>query len=405
MKLRLQEKSIALFLLTTGVVLNYVFDGLNKIGKLHIPVLSRSAIIYRLLFEIICILLILIFLNKKRLSWLSVFVYFIICFIIGNIYIKYIIGIDIVLLEQFIYFNRYFFIFFVFFATYKAIKNRFQLNIAINSFKKIFLLNGVLAIFGLLFSIKLFSTFPTGVKRFGYDGLIYAQNEASIFYLLGLFVFYYDWRYKKRPLKNLIFVLFLCLLTGMKAVILGIGLLASFHFFSTVNLKKLLYIIFGSIAGAAIIILSFSKLKILFAYYYYFFINKGFIFTILGGRNTFIESRVIPYLEKWGGINYLIGGQNISNITDNLALVEMDFIDLFLFFGAINAAFFLWFYKKHIIGGIKNKFFLFVVCLFFLLAFFSGHFFTSSVNPIFIIIVFTYINTSLNENTRNIAAY
>ncbi len=223
----------------------------------------------------------------------------------------------------------------------------------------------------MFFGIKLFSTFPIGAARFGYDGLIFAQNEASIFYLLGLFVFYYDWRYNKKPPKKLTFVLFLCFITGMKAVLLGIGLLAIYHFFSTVNIKKLLYIISGTIAGAVIVILSFSKLKALFGYYYYFFINKGFVYTILGGRNTFIESRVIPYLEKWGGLNYLIGGQNISNITDNLAMVEMDFLDLFLFFGLINSSLFLLFYKKYIIGEIKNKFFFFAVCLFFLLAFFS----------------------------------
>jgi len=104
-------------------------------------------------------------------------------------------------------------------------------------------------------------------------------------------------------------------------------------------------------------------------------------------------------LEKWGVINYIIGGQNISNIDEFLALVEMDFIDVFMFFGILNGFIFLYLYKKYIVGVIKNNYYFFVVVVFSLLAFFSGHFFTSSVNPIFIVIVFTYINIYIDEKT------
>lgn len=221
----------------------------------------------------------------------------------------------------------------------------------------------------MLFKIRLFSTFPIGTPRFGYDGLIFAQNEASIFYLLGLFVYYYDWKVNKRPIKYLFFVLFLCVLTGMKAVFLGATLLALFHFFSNMSVKKVIYLLLGFVVTIATLVLSFSKLKIIFGYYFYFFKNKGFLYAILGGRNTFIESRIIPYLEKWGVVNYIIGGQNISNVEDYLALVEMDFIDLVLFFGIFNCIIFLYLYKKHIIGYIKNKFFYFVVIVFFLQSF------------------------------------
>src|SRR5690606_19494807 len=201
---------------------------------------------------------------------------------------------------------------------------------------------------GLIFNIRLFSTFPIGTPRFGYDGLINAQNEASIFYLLGLFVYYYDWKVHNKPLRHLLFVVFLCMLTGMKAVFLGVLLLALFHFFYRTSLKKALYISFGFIAISTALILSFSKLKVLFGYYYWFFLKRGFLYTILGGRNTFIESRVVPTLEKWHLVNYIFGGQNISNANDYLALVEMDFIDAFLFFGLVNGFIFLLLYKQYI---------------------------------------------------------
>ena len=397
MKLTITEQNTGFFLLTTGVTLNYLFDGVNKLGNLYFPSFSRSAIVYRLLLELVCIFMILVFFNKKRLIWLTSFLYFVTFFFIGNLYLKYIIQIDVFIVEQFIYFNKYFFIFFIFFATYKTLEDRDSLRIVIKNFKKVFIFNGLIAIVGLVFKIKLFSTFPIGTPRFGYDGLILAQNEASIFYLLGLFVFYYDWKVNKKPLKYLLFVLFLCLLTGMKAVFLGVILLASFHFFSRISAKKFIYIFVGLIAVTTTLVLSISKLKVLFGYYYWFFTNKGFWYTISGGRNTFIESRVVPFFENVGIINYLIGGQNISNVDDYLALVEMDFIDVFLFFGVVNGLAFLFLYKTYIVGRIKNKLFYFVFLVFFLLSFFSGHFFTSSVNPIFIIIVFSYLNTYSND--------
>lgn len=120
----------------------------------------------------------------------------------------------------------------------------------------------------------------------------------------------------------------------------------------------------------------------------------------LGGRNIFITTRIIPFLKKWDVINYIIGGQNISNVNDHLALTEMDFIDLLLFFGIVNAVIFFMMYKSVIIGHIKNKFYLFIVFVFLLLAFFSGHFFTSSVNSLYILIVFSYLKFSNNEAYR-----
>ena len=396
MKLKITEHSIGFFILTSGVTLNYVFDGINKFGSLYFPTFSRSAILYRLLLEFVCVSVIFIFFNKKRMNWLILFTYFVSCFIAGNLYLKYVIEIDVFLIEQFVYFNKYFFIFFIVFATYKTIGNKESLQRIITNFKKVFLFNGYIAIIGFLFKINLFSTFPIGTPRFGYDGLILAQNEASIFYLLGLFVYYYEWQVNKKPLKYLFFVLFICLLTGMKAVFLGVVLLAIFHFLSKMSLKKTIYLILGLTFSVTALVLSFSKLKVIFGYYYWFFVNKGFLYTILSGRNTFLESRVVPLLEKWDIINYFIGGQNISNVADYLGLVEMDFIDLFLFFGVLNGLFFLFVYKTQIIGRIKNNFFYFVVFVFLLQSFFSGHFFTSSVNPIYIIIVFAYINTRIN---------
>src|SRR5690606_17168353 len=136
-KLKISETQIALFLLITGVTLNYTFDGVNKLSSLYFPTFSRLAIIYRLLLELVCLSTIIVFFNKKRLTWMTWFFYFLICFFIGNLYLKYIIEINVSLVEQFIYFNKYFFIFFIFFATYKVLEDRDALQKVIENFKKV----------------------------------------------------------------------------------------------------------------------------------------------------------------------------------------------------------------------------------------------------------------------------
>ena len=399
MKIKIEERQLAIFILTTGITLNYVVDGLNKICSIYLPILSRSAIIYRALLQLFCISIIIFFINKQRVVWLLTFLYFLICFFVGNLYLKHIGGVEIHSIEQFIYFNKYFFIFFLFFAVYKVLKDRSLLLVFIENFKKIFLFNGCLALLGLFFKIKLFYITPLGTSRFGYDGLVISGNEASIFYLLGLFVFYFDWRWRdfKKSKYALIAAVLFCLLTGMKAVLLGVFLLFCFHLFSTLSVKKLAKIFLAFFALVLILIQSLPKLRVIFGYYYYRLDKQGFIYMFTGGRNTFIESRVIPFLKKWDIINYLIGGQNISNVDNFLSLTEMDFIDIFLFFGLVNGIIFVLLYKTAIVGKIKNKFYLFCVFSFLLLSFFAGHFFTSSVNPIYIIIVFSYLNCSVYE--------
>ncbi|UII81564.1 hypothetical protein [Flagellimonas sp. CMM7] len=400
MKVKIEEKQLAVFILTTGLVLNYIVDGVNKVCSIYLPILSRSAIIYRALLQILCIVIIVLFVNKKRVSWLLSFLFFLACFFISNLYLKYIVGIDVYLIEQFIYFNKYFFIFFLFFATYKVLAESSYLEKFIEVFKKVFLFNGFLALVGALLSIKAFFIVPEGpsASRFGYDGLIISGNEASIFYLLGLFVIYKDWRFKKRGFNFFLLAIVFCFLTGMKAVLLGMALLFFYHLFTTISIKKLIGIFSLMSAMFLTLFLYAPKIRDLFGYYFYFLKEKGFVFMFTGGRNTLIDSRVLPFLENWDIINYLIGGQNISNIEDFLSLTEMDIIDLFLFFGVINGVLFLLLYKTQIVSKVKNTFYLFCVGVFILLAFFAGHFFTSSVNPIYIIVAFAY----LNENTDGI---
>src|SRR5690606_37409408 len=51
-------------------------------------------------------------------------------------------------------------------------------------------INNILILIGLLFSLYIFQTYKN-FHRFGYDGLIYAQNEASYIFILSISTFYY----------------------------------------------------------------------------------------------------------------------------------------------------------------------------------------------------------------------
>src|SRR5690606_23403053 len=115
--------------------------------------------------------------------FLITYFYFLLSFLISNLYLRYVIEVDVYLIEQLVYFNRYFFIFILYFALYKVLNSRQHLSAIAKVFRKLFVFNGLLAIAGLLLGITLFESIPDGVPRFGYSGLILAQNEASIFYL------------------------------------------------------------------------------------------------------------------------------------------------------------------------------------------------------------------------------
>ena len=375
------------------LVLNYVFDALNKIFGLYYPDLSRIGLVFRIFSQLFIFIFLFVFITKKRFIALLIFFYFIFCFIIANISLKIYTNIEFSILEQFVYLNKYFFLIMSCFVFEDFFNNRENLNKAKSVFLKIFYFNGFLALAGLFFNIKLFRIFTgqTIHVRFGYNGLINAINESSLFYLLAIILIYHDWRYLGKKSSKLILALFFTLIVGTKAVYLGLVFLVIYHIVTTIRLKNLLI-------GFGVILLSFGilfknieKLRTVFGYLVYKATHEGILYTFTGGRNELLLERLSKSISGLDIVKYLTIGNNVALMHPLYSIMEMDIIDMFLFFGLFNGLLYLFLFKKVVVGTIKTRYYLFVIFLFFMISFFSGHFFTSIVNAFYILIVFNYL--------------
>lgn len=375
------------------LVLNYIFDALNKIFGLYYPDLSRIGLLFRISFQVLIFILILIFLSRRRLNGLIIFSYYLICFLIANLTLKFDSSLNFSVLEQFIYFNKYFFLLMAFFLFEEFLNNKENLNKVKNIFLKIFYFNGWLALIGFVFDLRLFRIFTQHKTslRFGYNGLINAINESSIFYLLAVVVIYHDWRYSAKKNYYFFLAIFFTLIVGTKAVYLGLFFLIIYHLITTINLKKLI-IVFGSILTSSIILyMNIERLRSVFGFIVYKANNVGLFYTFMGGRNELFLERFKGNITFVNLIRYLTIGDNVALKEKAYSIIEMDIIDVLLFFGLFNGLLYLMLFKRYIIGVVNTKYYLFVVFLFFMISFFSGHFFTSIVNGLYILIVFNYL--------------
>ena len=111
----------------------------------------------------------------------------------------------------------------------------------------------------------------------------------------------------------------------------------------------------------------------------------------MGGRNELFVDRFKGRTSVVDLIKFLTIGDNVALSERAYAIIEMDIIDVLLFFGLLNGLIYLLLFKKYIIGVVNTRYYLFVLFLFFMISFFSGHFFTSIVNGLYILIAFTYL--------------
>lgn len=375
------------------LVLNYFFDGLNKIFGLYYPDFSRIGLLFRVSSQMLIFVLMFVFLSRQRLNGLIIFFYYSVCFITANLVLKLTSNLSFSIFEQFVYFNKYFFIFFAFFIFDEFLKNKKNLHEVKSIFLKIFYFNGWLALIGLIFDVRLFRIFTvqTTSIRFGYNGLINAINESSIFYLLALVLIYHDWRHTGKKGYKLWLAILFTLLVGTKAVYIGLILLVIYHIFTTVSLKKLL-IAFSVISLFLVTLFkNIEKLFNVFDFIVYKVKNEGVLYTFMGGRNELFFARFEGRTSMIDIIKFLTIGDNVALSQRTYSIIEMDLFDVLLFFGLFNGIIYLLLFKIYIVGVINTSFYFFVVFLFFMISFFSGHFFTSIVNGLYILIVFTYL--------------
>lgn len=293
-------------------------------------------------------------------------------FAIGQISIKSLFSVDIINV-----FSKFLFPLLIFgFANY-LIKPGSKINIIFKTAEWLMVLNSILILIGILFSIKLFNTYQGG--RFGFNGVFNAVSTGSYAYIITLMYFLLS--YREKAMKNWKFILILisCIFIGTKAVYLAMAFsIAYIVIISKIPFKRTLLVV-ATLIGLSL------------AYYFFFQYgifnsirqSDGLLSALLSYRDQLLLEKTLPYIyEKWGWANYLFGG-----VVDYDLRSQMDLIDVFFFWGILGGAFYLYFFFKLFLPDTLNKTaFIFIAFLFFIVLL-SGNFFVYSFVALFLVIL------------------
>jgi hypothetical protein len=297
--------------------------------------------------------------------------------------------------ENMLIFNKYFFVFIIYFGIYKLQEYPAVLKRVVSIMENLFMLNAYLAIIGFVLDLDIFRTYINQPYRYGYSGILWVQNEASILYFLSISHFYYKRFILGQPSRKIYVVLLASVLLGTKAIYLFLTMLLVFHFLSHAKLKTkivsiiLVFAIYWFISW----FLQTEQAKVVLAYFVSKMNTEGVWYMLFSGRTLYLDERAGYILEHWTFLNYLIGGQDQSRW-----MIEMDFFDLFFFMGTVGfCVYFLLIFTTIFKFSLRKHFNFFFVFSYMLLAFMGGHFFSSVINALYVCIISLYFYASQSQ--------
>lgn len=261
---------------------------------------------------------------------------------------------------NFFYFVKYLYPFF-FIGVFSLIKDKQEtISRYFEIIETVLIINIIFVVFGFIFSIDFFQSYM-GSRRFGYSGLmefVFFQDLLIIVISRRLFLDKVDLKFVILSIASLFI--------GTKAIILFFALLIFYYLYEKSKIKLLL--LYSGILITALFFLKpiinfFAKL---FPFWYPLLNKYGYLTLLTSTRDWNIQ-KTIEYIDLNGNlVNLFVGIGEFSKY-----LVEMDFIDLFLFFGIIGGIVYLVF-----LSGLINKNYHLIP---FLIGFFSGNFLFSTI--------------------------
>jgi len=266
---------------------------------------------------------------------------------------------------NFFYLIKYLFPF-ILIGVFSLVKNKQGVtNSYFEILEKILVANSFFVFFGFLFSVDFFQSYIR-TSRFGYSGML----EASFYEYLLIIVISRKIFLDKIDFK-LVVLSVASLLIGTKIMILFFAVLIFYYLYEK-RKRKLLALYSGLILLSLILLKPIVDLFAkVFPFWQSILNEHGYLTLIMSKRNWNIQN-TLEYIKINGTLkNLFFGGLEFSKCG-----VEMDFIDLFLFFGVIGAAIYMVLMSK-----IISKSYHLIPLI---TAFFSGDFLLST------IIIFTY---------------
>ncbi len=278
-------------------------------------------------------------------------------------------------------------------------------------FEMIILIQSITIILGFILKLDIFSSYGQDY-RFGYKGLIPAQNEVSGFFIIAVFYFLWKVANQHKGIAQLLIVLLAGLLTGAKvALIFPLLLLVYFMIWTRGFLSRkvfwflcvfLLFLI--PIVGMNLDYLR-ERLQPTFQYFSYQLSagnNPNTFSLFMSGRDLYVQNSIRQIFSNKGFHNLLFGGHNLT-----ITSTETDFLDVFLFIGSIGLIIFYFLYLKILLSprnGLINKHQLVFAIVWISVSSVAGHLVFSAINSMYLAILllaFTSCHTKKNQIGEN----
>ena len=298
--------------------------------------------------------------------------------------------------ESFIYFNKYIFFVLILLFVNIILSDYQNSKRLVSAAEKVFLLNSFLVILGLMFNIQVFESFYFMDYRFGYSGLFLSANEYGYSLMSMLLVTYYKNFIEGESSYSFYIFLLVAVISGLKAVYIFTAFLFLYHIFSRRSLSLftivgITSILFAASAGFLFENIFHEDAVGSLGFYKNYVENRGVFDMLTSSRFDFIDTRLLPQIKEWGVFQFIFGGRHMS--------VEMDFIDIFLFFGIIGGLIYLILISTVLVSSWGSCFIVkFFIALILVLSFFGGHLFYSATGAMYLGIILSYI--SMKERVR-----
>ncbi|MDA9125397.1 hypothetical protein N9J80_01315 [Flavobacteriaceae bacterium] len=390
--------SKTLYVLATGLlifffVLFYFSDGIAKISKRSGNGYTPYSAILKGLFQTIILMYALITLKKSKVYFLFAMLLLTSCFLLGQFFLS-LSFLEINFMQNINTLFKYLFPLILYLLAIDVIAyDRYPLQL-FKVYRGVLTINSALILIGLFTGNKFLETYP-GIYRFGFDGLILAQNEASFIFIFAITTVYYRRFYLK--INELFFwtTVIPSLIVATKAVYLFIILLFVFHLVKRVSLKRLLIYGVSLLTFGYFLFSTFVNtiLKNSYDVFIYGYNRGGLLYALLSGRDIYLKSKLEPLLfDHWSFPNLFFGGQDVI-----AHYIEMGLIDLFLFFGIIGFTIYLYiYYKLFDLLTFNKEFKMFFGLSLLIIIATAGHFFESGIVGVHFIFILL-INRNQNK--------
>lgn len=230
-----------------------------------------------------------------------------------------------------------------------------------NLFRIIILLNVLSIIIALMFNMNFSLTYNS--YRFGHNGFLLNQMQTPYFYLVSLFIFQ-----KKKDNLYLIITIVLSILSGVKAIYLGLFmfLLLRIVFLNKSNISyKKQAILIGIVTLVFIVGLYILMKSMIFSD----LISKHGIVTALTSLRNFNLIAIINEINNQN-FNFFIGSISLTSYRS-----EFGVVDIFLFFGLFGITYYFFLLRYLYIVYVNNKIAISFFLINFVIVLLAGNFF------------------------------